>query len=442
MLLLALFVSVTSVARPFHAGGGVDMHRRISERPSRQSDTAARQAALQEVVVEIRVHGNVATPDQEVAQLAGIQVGASVGASTIADTAARLRATKKFQQVDVLKRFASITDPTQVIVVIIVDEGSVKIEKTGNPASPTRVVRTRGPHLMFLPLLTSEDGYGPSYGAQFALPDPAGKDSRLSFPATWGGNKRAGVEFEKAIGRSPLSRVTAEASVSRRTHPFFEQDEDRGRVSVRAEREIVHTVRVGADTGWQHVSFLGAHDSFIEAGADVVLDTRLDPMLARNAVYARAAWTHVDVKDRDGFNRSELEGRGYVGLFGQSVLVVRALRDDADRPRPAYLQPMLGGLANLRGFNAGSAVGDTLVAASTELRLPLTSPLSVGKIGVNAFVDAGTVYAKGERLSDQVFKRGVGAGLWFTATFVRLNMVVAHGIGATTRVHFGGSLSF
>jgi hypothetical protein len=36
----------------------------------------------------------------------------------------------------------------------------------------------------------------------------------------------------------------------------------------------------------------------------------------------------------------------------------------------------------------------------------------------------------------------VGASLWLSAAIVRLNIAVAHGIGATTRVHVGGSLSF
>jgi hemolysin activation/secretion protein len=103
---------------------------------------------------------------------------------------------------------------------------------------------------------------------------------------------------------------------------------------------------------------------------------------------------------------------------------------------------MLGGLDNLRGFRAGTAIGDTLVATSAELRVPITSPLSIGKMGLMAFVDSGTVYNKGGRLADQTFKHGVGGGIWFSAAFVRLNIAVAHGIGASTRVHVGGSLSF
>ena len=48
-----------------------------------------------------------------------------------------------------------------------------------------RVVKKRGPNVMFLPVVSAEDGYGLTYGAQFAVPDPIGKNSRLAFPATW-----------------------------------------------------------------------------------------------------------------------------------------------------------------------------------------------------------------------------------------------------------------
>lgn len=395
----------------------------------------------QETVAEIRVHGNVATSDDEIRRLANIQIGAPVLPDTVAAVTDRLRAARRFDRVEVLKRFASIADPAQIVLVIIVDEGAVKIERTGDAASPVRVVKTRGPRLMFLPLVSAEDGYGLIYGARVGLPNPAGKDSRLSFPLTWGGDKRAAAELEKDFDRA-LTRVSAGASINRRTHPYYEQDEDRGRLWARAEREIVRSVRLGATAGWQHVSFLSADNSFGHVGVDAVLDTRLDPMLARNAVYARAAWDHLSFRRGDSNNRSELEARGYIGLVGQSVLVLRLLRDDASSPLPAYLQPILGGLANLRGFKAGTAVGDTLVASSAELRVPLTSPLQIGKIGVSAFVDGGTVYDKGERLADQPLKKGIGGSVWLSAAFVRFNIAVAHGVGASTRVHVGGSLAF
>ena len=124
------------------------------------------------------------------------------------------------------------------------------------------------------------------------------------------------------------------------------------------------------------------------------------------------------------------------------MLAGRVLREDSDRPLPPYLEPQLGGLSNLRGFRAGTAVGDTLVTMSSELILPLTSPIKVGKIGVSAFLDRGTVYNKGERFSDQTLLDGYGGSVWFAAAFLRLNIAVAHGRGASTRVHVGGNVTF
>jgi hypothetical protein len=72
----------------------------------------------------------------------------------------------------------------------------------------------------------------------------------------------------------------------------------------------------------------------------------------------------------------------------------------------------------------------------------LTSPLSIGKLGVSAFVDAATVYNKGERFRDQDLDRGFGGSVWFSAAVVRLKLAVAHGMGGTTRVHFGTTVTF
>jgi outer membrane protein assembly factor BamA len=391
-----------------------------------------------EVVSAIQIHGNTATPDEEIRALANIQIGMRVEPGTVDEVAARLRAAKRFESVRVLKRFASIADPTQILLVVIVDEGPVRIEMTGDPGRPTRVVRSRSRNVMFLPLLSHEDGYGMTYGVRIARPDILGKQSRVSVPMTWGGEKKAGIELETPISRAGIDRVTIGASLSRRTNPFFEEEDRRRRAWIRGERELGRAVRAGLTAGWQQASFFNTTDRFTHAGADLVLDTRIDPLLPRHAVYARAAWEHLSL----GTNRTEIDARGYIGLMGQSVLAVRALRHDADSPLPLFLKPLLGGMSNLRGFAAGTVAGDTLVATSAELLLPLTSPLNVGKIGVSAFVDAGAAYDKGARLSDQTLKQGYGGSVWFSAAFLRLNIAVAHGRGSSTRVHLGGNVSF
>src|SRR5262249_45795718 len=257
-----------------------------------------------------------------------------------------------------------------------------------------------------------EDGYGVTYGVRIARPNVFGSGARLTFPATWGGEKRVAAEFERQFDGGPLTRIETGGALSEKTNPFFGVDDGRRSLWGRAERQLRKPVRAGASATWQHVSFLAASDRLFDFGADVLLDTRLDPWLARNAVYASAEWHRLTLPDTDPVDRFVVDARGYLGVFGQSIVVARILRDGADGPLPNYLKPILGGTANLRGFKAGTAVGDTLLSGSIELRLPLTSPLSLGKLGVSAFADTGTVYDHGQRLRDHPFGRGFGGSAW------------------------------
>ena len=424
-----------------------------------ESSVPALAAQQAETVASIQVQGNTATPDEDVRRMADVHVGMPFDATTVDAIAGRLRATKRFESVEVRKRFASIADPSQIALVIIVDEGPVKIVMTGDPDSPTRVARKRLPNMLILPILNQEDGYGVTYGARLTLPDPQwlGKRSRVTFPLTWGGTKQAAVDIEKRLEGGVIDRVTASASISRSENLAYNQDDDRASVWVRGEHEFSRVLRVGASTGWQRASFEGVADEFAQASADVVFDTRVDAILARNAVYGRASVEHLAFADgqasapltpggytgyQGSATRYAMEGRGYLGFIGQSVLEGRIIRQDSDRPLPPYLQPQLGGLRTLRGFATGSFVGDTLVAMSAELVVPLTSPLKIWRVGVSTFIDRGTVYNKGENFGDQTLEEGYGAGAWFTAAFLRLNVAVAHGRGASTRVHVGGNVTF
>ena len=412
-----------------------------------------------ETVAAIQVQGNTATPDEDIRRLADVRVGMAFDASTIDAVTARLKAARRFDRVEVRKRFASIDDPSQITLVIVVDEGPVKIVMTGDLDRPTRVEKKRMPNILILPIFGVEDGYGVTYGARLTLPDPhwMGKRSRITFPLSWGGNKRAEVNLEKRIEGGVIDRVTAAASISRRANLAFNQDDDRARLFVRGEHEFSRVLRLGATTGWQRDSFEGVADQFTQVGGDVVLDTRGDPILARNAVYGRASWEHLSFGDglpappaqpggyagyRGAASRTSLEGRGYLGLVRQAVLEGRVLRQDSDRSLPPYLQPQLGGLSTLRGFRTDSFAGDTLVAMAAEIVVPLTSPVTLARFGVSAFVDRGVVYNKGERFGDQTLQEGYGGGVWFAAAFFRLNIAVAHGRGGSTRPHIGGNITF
>ena len=172
-----------------------------------------------EVIAEVRLHGNQITPDDELLRLAGVVVGAPFTPATLEDVADRLRRTGRFQDVQVLKRFASITDPSRIVLVLIVNEGAVDIE-VPDDGGPARVVRRRAlTNLLVLPILLVEDGYGATYGVRLAYAGMAGRRSRLSFPLSWGGFKQAAVEFDRTFVAGPLSRVEAgRASGSRQ--PF------------------------------------------------------------------------------------------------------------------------------------------------------------------------------------------------------------------------------
>jgi outer membrane protein assembly factor BamA len=395
-----------------------------------------------EVVTEIVVHGNFISSEEEILRLAQVERGMAVAADTVDAVQARLRASGRFERVEVLKRFASIEDPTQIVLVIVVDDGPVVVE-FGDDDEPTRVVKKRRLPLMFMPLFTSEDGYGVAYGVRTTWPNPFGWGGRLSFPATLGGTKAASVEFQQEPARGPFQRIELGASLSQRENPFYDADDDRTRVWARGEHQFTDSLRAGAVVGWERVDFLDENDRFVRVGVDVTFDTRLDAFLARNAVYARAAWERLGFIDgRAATHRLNFEAQGHIGLVGPSVLVLRAQRSDANNPLPLAMQPLLGGMNTLRGFGAGSAVDDTLVAASVEVRVPLTSPLNFGRIGVSAFMDAGTVYPEGAHFSSQRLAKGVGGSVWILASVFRANLAVARGIGGSTRVHFAAGLPF
>jgi len=59
----------------------------------------------------IQIQGNTATPDEEVRRLADVRVGMPFEETTVDAVAARLRTAKKFDRVEVRKRFR-VNSPT------------------------------------------------------------------------------------------------------------------------------------------------------------------------------------------------------------------------------------------------------------------------------------------------------------------------------------------
>ena len=407
-------------------------------------------AGAAEVVAAIQVHGNTLTSTEEVIRASGISVGDRVSEKMLADAESRLRISLKPDAVDVLKRFASISDPTQVLVLIQLDEGPVRVDMPDIeiPASAKppvvqrpNVVRRSHFNMMFVPILGAEDGYGLTYGVQFAFLGHRTTRRRVVVPASWGGDKRIGAEYQQEFGRRFAPRLRTGAMLQRRTHPFYQDNANRTRVWGRAEWPLLRDVRTGAEVAWQSSSLAGQEIEARSIGADVVIDTRVDPVMPHNAILVRSAVERVNFSASDAV-RTEIDANGYVGLYRGTVLALRAVREDFSQPAPAFYKSLLGGSRNLRGFRAGRAVGDTLVAGSIELRIPTTSPLRVARFGYNVFIDAGTTYNKGQRFRDRKLERGVGAGVWMTAPLFRFSAAVARGLGSGMRAHVGAGLTF
>ncbi|MPY86684.1 MAG: FtsQ-type POTRA domain-containing protein [Luteitalea sp.] len=395
------------------------------------------QAGAAEVVAEVRVQGNHTTPDDEILRLAGVTIGEPLSPGATEQIAARLRSSGRFRQVEVRKRYRSLEATREVAFVVIVEE--VPGRTGGTIAAPVRWLRRQS---MFFPMLSYRDGYGVTYGLRTSFVETFGARSRVSVPLTWGATKRAALEVEKTFRAPWVHRLEGGVSIAEEENPHFRADDQRVRLWGRAERALVPGVRVGAQAGWSDVELDDRADRFVSYGGDLTFDTRTNPAFPRDAVYTSVGWEGLSFNAWPTVQRRWIDARGYLGLVRQSVLAVRARYDGANRALPPYQQPLLGGASSLRGFRAGTFIGDNLLTTSVELRLPMTSPLGGGGAGVTVFWDSGTSYADGERLRRARFHHGVGAGLFLQLPFFPVQVDVAHGFDNRVRVHVMSGFAF
>jgi hypothetical protein len=397
-----------------------------------------------EVIAEIRIHGNAYVRDEEVIKLAGIAVGQPLPADGLRTIEQRLKASGYFETVEIRKRYRSLESTSDVALVLLVHERPGFTSETIDERPATWGWTRVKSRLMFLPILGYDDGYGFTYGGRVSTIDLFGAGERLSVPLTWGGTRRAALEFERTFSKGPLTRVASTFGIWQQENPHFEVDDQRVEWTARAERTFARLVRAGVDTSQSTVSFGQTDDRLWTIGANVALDTRGDPAFPRNAVMIAAGWTGLHVRSLDQpINQYTTDARGYVGVIRQVVLAARVQYSAADRTLPDYERLLLGGASNLRGFRAGTFDGDRMLVTSAELRVPITSVLSGAKIGLTAFMDAGKAFNVGQSLKDAAWHQGVGGGVFLIATIVKLNFDVAQGLrDGDTRFAFSTGFSF
>lgn len=397
-----------------------------------------------ETIREIRVHGNAFLSDVDVIGLAGISVGAPIDAAELDAIRERLKASGRFESVQVRKRYRSLTDPSDVAVLLVVHErpGIRKVEDAPSVVfNPIRRVKSR---LMFLPIITYADGYGFTYGGRVSTVGLLGFGERLSVPLTWGGVRRAALEFERPFRGGPLTRVESSIAIWNRENPRFEIRDQRVELKARAEKVLADLVRFGVDGSRSTISFGDLDDRLTTVGGNVAFDTRGDPAFPSNAVLLSAGWTGMHFRSiPDRINRYTTEARGYVRIHRQTVLAARAQYITADATLPPYERLLLGGSSTVRGFRTGTFDGDRALVTSAELRVPITSVLNGARFGVTAFVDAGKIWSVDQSLEDVEWRRGVGGGIFLIASLVRINLDVARGLRAgDTRIHLSSGFTF
>ena len=227
------------------------------------------------------------------------------------------------------------------------------------------------------------EGLGFTYGARFGVVDVLGDRGRLTVPLTLGGTRQAALELEKRFDTGVVDAVRGGVSASRQENQHYRVDDRRNEVWVGADRKVVEALRVSAQAGWSDVRFGLIDERLATYRVGLELDTRRDAGFPRDAVFARADWQWLDPVGGAGrVAQPYVDARGFIGLFGQSVLALRAQYQGASAAVPAYAQPLLGGGGSVRGHRVGERVGDRLAVASAELRFPLSSPMSFGKAGV------------------------------------------------------------
>ncbi len=285
----------------------------------------------------------------------------------------------RFADVEVRRRYRSIDNPSDILVMIVVDEHDAV---SADDLTPGPVARLRSAG-MWLPILSYADGYGLTYGARVSFVEPFGPRSRISVPLTWGGERRAAVELESSSVRQAQSRA---ASASRSVNGASTRTSTcptRGaRSPRRSKRALTPWLRAGATRPHRARDVRrratpgtrppGRSSRSTRASIRRSRGTRCTRRVGLGSHRASTARRHAAAT-----RRHAADVRGYVGIGGSAVLALRAAVARAGAPLPPSEQLLLGGGDTLRGYRAGHRAGDSLALRLRGSALPLTSPLQL-----------------------------------------------------------------
>ena len=295
---------------------------------------------------------------------------------------------------------------------------------------------------MFLPILRYDDGYGFTYGVRTSFVDRLGPRSRISVPLSWGGERQARVQVERTFKLGPVDRVAGEFGIGRKENPHYEIGDTRTSFNARVEGAVQRWLRYGVGGGVDDVEFGEVQDRLETFGADATIDTRVDPAFPRNAVHAKFGWERLQF-DAGQANRNTVDAaRLSRPVRRHGAGAARAVDHVGSAAAGLRAQPAGRRRRACAASTPAIKADDNIAAASAELRIPLTSPLSIGRFGVKIFADYGAAYPNGQKLADQTFDLGIGGGAYLHLTLISLGLDVAKGRGGDWHFQFGMGVTF
>jgi len=88
------------------------------------------------IVAEVRIHGNHTTPDADVLAIVGEVIGKPATEALVTEVVARLEKSGRFEGMEVRKRFRSIENPDDILLMVVVDEAPRSAGTTRDCAVP------------------------------------------------------------------------------------------------------------------------------------------------------------------------------------------------------------------------------------------------------------------------------------------------------------------
>ncbi len=171
--------------------------------------------------------------------------------------------------------------------------------------------------------------------------------------------------------------------------------------------------------------------NFLRYGAFGQFDWRDDPFGPKRGGNYVVQYTRFEDRDLGShdFNLLDIDLQQYIGFFNRTrVIALRAhtqLTDSrADQTVPFYLQPVIGGSDDLRGFRPFRFSGNNSLVLSAEYRWEIFA----GCDGA-LFMDGGKVFRRRGELNFRDLESSAGFGLRFNARnrpFIRMDFGFSH----------------